>query len=77
MTKMHLTRIYQSAPEAPIHVQFALLDPSLPTVPPPPEAPSGAAEAAPVSDDSPLQESLESHAHEASDTNAAEEEGSP
>ena len=35
MTKMRVTRIYQSDVESPIHVQYALLDASDPTVPPP------------------------------------------
>lgn len=34
MTKMHVTRLYQADPESPIHVQFALLDPNAPTIPP-------------------------------------------
>ena len=35
MTKMHVTRIYQSDANSPIHVQYALLDAGDPTVPPP------------------------------------------
>jgi segregation and condensation protein A len=35
MTKLHMTRIYQTHPDAPIHVQFALLDADAPTIPPP------------------------------------------
>lgn len=35
MTKMHMTRLYQSDVEAPIHVELALLDVDAPTVPPP------------------------------------------
>lgn len=38
MTKMHLTRIYQPEYGASIHVQHALLDASLPTIPPEPVA---------------------------------------
>jgi segregation and condensation protein A len=37
MTKMHLTRIYQPSYGSSIHVQSALLDASLPTIPPEPE----------------------------------------
>jgi segregation and condensation protein A len=60
MTKMHLTRIYQPEYGASIHVQHALLDASLPTIPPEPvspevaEAPQALAEQAPeeaLSDD--------------------------
>lgn len=35
MTKIHVTRIYQSDANSPIHVQYALLDAGDPTVPPP------------------------------------------
>ena len=34
MTKMSMTRVYQSDPTAPLHVHFALLDADAPTVPP-------------------------------------------
>jgi segregation and condensation protein A len=34
MTKLHITRIYQSDPSAPLHVQYALLDAEAPAVAP-------------------------------------------
>jgi segregation and condensation protein A len=41
MTKLRITRIYQSDPSAPLHVHFALLDADAPTMPPAaPDAPS-------------------------------------
>lgn len=37
MTKMRFARIYQADYQSPIHVHYALLDPSAPTIPPEPE----------------------------------------
>ncbi len=34
MTKLSMTRIYQSDPTAPLHIQYALLDADAPTIPP-------------------------------------------
>ncbi|HEX7479791.1 MAG TPA: segregation/condensation protein A [Polyangiales bacterium] len=34
MTKLRMTRIYQSDPASPLHVQYALLDADAPTIPP-------------------------------------------
>jgi segregation and condensation protein A len=34
MTKLRITRVYQSDPAAPLHIQYALLDADAPTVPP-------------------------------------------
>jgi segregation and condensation protein A len=38
MTRMRFARIYQTGYQAPIHVHYALLDPSAPTIPPEPYA---------------------------------------
>ena len=37
MTKLRVTRIYQADSRSPLHVQYALLDPDAPTIPPPGE----------------------------------------
>jgi segregation and condensation protein A len=49
MTKLRVTRIYQADVNSPLHVHFALLDPSAPTVPPA----AGAADQSPDPRDEP------------------------
>jgi segregation and condensation protein A len=46
MTKLRVARIYQADYESPIHVSYALLDASAPTVPPPEDMPAQAQPAA-------------------------------
>jgi len=43
MTKLRITRIFQTEVESPIHVHYALLDASAPTVPPEPDEGASAA----------------------------------
>lgn len=61
MTKMRLARIYQPEYGSPIHVQHALLDASLPSIPPEGEAPPDAQPATPEAAalDSAFEEPLE------------------
>jgi segregation and condensation protein A len=46
MTKLHMTRIYQTEPTQPIHVHYALLDADAPTIPPTAAEPPSAVETA-------------------------------